>query len=261
MAPGRAGLNCKVCAGPAPFLESCDFNSHCERLTNPQLLAPGGIQVAYYRCSDCGFLFTPFMDGFSQADFIERVYNTDYRLVDPGFEEERPAALGAYLLAHFGDLPLSICDYGGGRGRTAQVINAAERKLRAATWDPFFDNAPMPSEKFDMVMSFEVFEHTPTPARTLAEMLALTDANRLVLLSTLCQPVDIATRRTGWWYCSPRNGHISMHTYESLDRLADAAGVGVTHLNPGTHLFHEVVPDWLLHFVTSHKAAPGGARP
>jgi 2-polyprenyl-6-hydroxyphenyl methylase/3-demethylubiquinone-9 3-methyltransferase len=258
MAHGPASLPCKVCGAVALYLESCDFNAHCERIASPQLLPLSGVQVPYYRCADCGFLFTPFMDGFSRQDFLERVYNQDYRLVDPGFEEERPAALAAYLLEHFGDLPISLCDYGGGRGRMAQLINAAGGRLRATTWDPFFNNAPMPAEKFGLVVSFEVFEHTPTPAQTLTQMLSMTDSNRLILLSTLCQPDQFEAYRTGWWYCSPRNGHISLHTYYSLDRLADDANVGVAHLNPGTHLFHDVIPEWLLGFVASHRAARGG---
>ena len=119
MTHGPASLPCKVCGAAAPFLDSCDFNAHCERAASPRLLPSSGVAVPYYRCPHCGFMFTPFMDGFSRQDFAERVYNPDYRLVDPDFEERRPAALAAYLLNHFGTLPLSICDYGGGSGRMA----------------------------------------------------------------------------------------------------------------------------------------------
>ena len=255
MARERDALPCKVCGTRAPYFDSCDFNAHCERRASPHLLPESGVAVPYYRCPDCGFLFTPFMDGFSPQEYAERVYNDDYRLVDPEFEEKRPAELAAWLLAHFGHLPLSICDYGGGRGRMAQMVNAAGAGMRATTWDPFFHDAAMPAAKFDMVVSWEVFEHTPAPARTLEELLSLTDRNRLVLMSTLCQPDDIGACRAGWWYCSPRNGHISLHTSASLDRLADDAGVGVTHLGPGRHLFHDVIPPWLLDFVASHQRA------
>ena len=242
----HGSLACKVCGGPAPFWGACDFSTHCMRPTEPHLLPLCGIEVRYHRCEQCGFLFTPFMDDFSQADFITRVYNAEYALTDPGFEEQRPADLAQRLLGHFGNLPIRICDYGGGRGRMAQIINAAQRRLRAVAWDPFFNTEPMPRESFDLVVSFEVFEHSPTPAKSLAGMLALTDANHLILLSTLCQPADIETQRMNWWYCAPRNGHISLHTNASLDHLADDAGIAVTHFGEGTHLFYDLLPDWMM---------------
>ena len=47
----------------------------------------------------------------------------------------------------------------------------------------------------------------------------------------------------------------------AIKMLAICNGVGVTHLNPGTHLFHDVIPDWLLTFVSSHVVGMDGARP
>jgi len=90
----------------------------------------------------------------------------------------------------------------------------------------------MPVKAFDLVVSFEVFEHSPAPAQTLKQMLELTHSNRLILLSTLCQPADIETRGMAWWYCTPRNGHISLHTNASLDHLADQADIALLSLTP-----------------------------
>ena len=245
LASARTVATCKVCGTLAPLWDTCDFNAHCRRPSEPDLVPPAGIAVAYHRCPACGFLFTPYMDAFTPDDFTNRVYNADYHLFDPGFEEERPAHMARCLLGEFGDLPLTICDYGGGRGRMSQFINTAGRKLRAETWDPFYNDQPMPQRTFDMVVSFEAFEHSPTPAHSLAQMLALTDSNRLIRMATLCQPADIETQRTAWWYCSPRNGHISLHTNASLDHLADQAGIAVAHFNAGSHLFYDVIPDWI----------------
>ena len=249
MSPAATDPACKVCGGPAPFFDACDLNSHCMRPESPDLLPASGISVAYHRCRNCGFLFTGFMDGFTADDFRTRIYNEEYARVDPGFEAARPRDNAAKLLGLFGDVPIRICDYGGGRGGTALAINAAGRRLRAETWDPFFGSGQAPPGPFDMVVSIEVFEHSPTPAATLGQMLALTDANRLVLMGTLCQPDDIALQKTGWWYCSPRNGHISLHTRDSLSRLADDAGVAVLHFNDSSHLFYDRLPAWIEGFV------------
>jgi len=131
---GQAPIPCKVCDTPAPHWDTCDFNTHCMRLSEPDLPPPAGIAVAYHRCPACGFLFTPYMDDFTPVDFSARVYNADYHLFDPGFEEERPA--------------------------------------------------------------------------------------------------DIETRGMAWWYCTPRNGHISLHTNASLDHLADQADIALLSLTP-----------------------------
>jgi len=48
-----------------------------------------------------------------------------------------------------------------------------------------------------------------------------------------------------WWYCAPRNGHISLHTNASLDHLADQADIAVGHFGTGTHLFYDRIPDWI----------------
>lgn len=244
MAP-RAPLSCKVCGAPAPFWGVSDFNTHCRLPEQPRLLPASGVEVPYHRCIDCGFAFTDFMDAFTGADFRERVYNQDYRLIDPDFEAERPAALARQLLELLGDVPVRVCDYGGGSGSLARHVNSAGRALRAVTWDPFFDAQPRPAGPFELVVSFETFEHAIDPSATLADMLSLTDGNRLVLMSTLCQPANIDTLRTDWWYCAPRNGHVSLHTRPSLDRLADDAGIGVVHLSDLMHLFHDVLPPWI----------------
>jgi 2-polyprenyl-6-hydroxyphenyl methylase/3-demethylubiquinone-9 3-methyltransferase len=234
-----------VCGRPASFWDACDFSAHCERRGAPDLLPPAGVTVPYHRCANCGFVFTPFMDDFTPDEFKSRVYNDDYCKVDPDFDSVRPREFAERLLGHLGDCAIRVCDYGGGRGLMARAINDAGRALSAVSWDPHYDADAAPAGPFHLVTSFEVFEHTPTPRATFDEMLALTDENRVILMSTLCQPDDIERQKTGWWYCSPRNGHISLHTLESLAWLADDAGLEVIHFDEGTHLFYGCVPEWL----------------
>lgn len=260
--PGAAvaATSCKVCGAAAPRWGTCDLNAHCGRFNVPGLLPPAGVEVTYHRCAECGFLFTRHMDGFSRDEFSRLIYNADYRLVDPEFEQERPADLADRLVRRFGNLPIHLCDYGGGSGRLAELVNAAGGRLRATSWDPFFSDGPKPTRRFDMVVSFEVFEHTPTPAETLADMLSLASDDRVVLVGTLCQPEQIHAAGMNWWYCAPRNGHISLHTRKSLQHLADEAGVGVIHLEDGAHLFHDMLPDWLQHSLLGPQSMPWTPR-
>lgn len=246
-----AAQPCKICDHLAPFWEACDFSTHCERLRSPDLIVePSGISVPYYRCGNCGFVFTPFMDAFSDDDFKTRVYNEDYIKFDPGFEGDRAAYQGKMLVDSFGAEPITLCDYGGGRGHLAAFINTTSARMRAVSWDPYFDLAERPLARFDMVISYEAFEHSTNPRASFEDMLSFCDDNRVLLMTTLCQPPDIEKIRTGWWYCAPRNGHISLHTRRSLQWLADEAGLGVMHLedgvtSDGVHLFYDRIPAWL----------------
>src|SRR5262249_39782462 len=81
-----ATIRCKVCGNAAAFFDVVDFNK-CAAFYP---FGPSGVVVSYYRCDDCGFLFTPVCDEWSHDDFTRLIYNDDYILLDPEYLSDRP---------------------------------------------------------------------------------------------------------------------------------------------------------------------------
>ena len=91
---------CKVCDCPAPFFDVVDFNKGASGYT----FGPSGINLPWHRCDNCGFLFTPFFDDWSQEYFARFIYNQDYTLMDPEYLSARPKRVAeevAKLLSGF----------------------------------------------------------------------------------------------------------------------------------------------------------------
>jgi 2-polyprenyl-6-hydroxyphenyl methylase/3-demethylubiquinone-9 3-methyltransferase len=146
----------------------------------------------------------------------------------------------------FSQMPaLRILDYGGGSGETARELKK-RGFTNVITYDPFaIGFAARPLGLFDLVVCFEVLEHTHQPKGTLDEILSHLQHPGLVLISTLLQPPNIAQLGLAWWYAAPRNGHVSLFTAKSLAILVNTAGFKVKSLNSGLHLLYRELPPWV----------------
>jgi hypothetical protein len=68
-----AAVPCKICRHPAPFFDVVDLN----KCAGFYAFGPAGVPVDYHRCDECGFLFTPFFDDWSEDDFRRFIYNLE----------------------------------------------------------------------------------------------------------------------------------------------------------------------------------------
>jgi hypothetical protein len=50
------------------------------------------------------------------------------------------------------------------------------------------------------------------------------------------QPADIAELRLGWWYARPRNGHIRLHSAQSLELCLSREGLRLKSLSDEMHV-------------------------
>jgi SAM-dependent methyltransferase len=241
---------CKCCGGEALLYDVADFNKNCELPRNPEVLPVIGVPVYYFRCKNCAFIFTPFFDLFTPEDFSQHIYNDQYILVDPDFMQARPAGNAAFITDLFGNFKdIGVLDYGGGNG-TLEVLLRQSGFTDVATYDPFSPvHAAEPLRQFDLIVSFEVFEHTTDPKKTLNEVLGFLKPGGLLMFSTLLQPANIDEIKTGWWYIGPRNGHVSIYSEQSLLRLSDEVGYQLGHFNQGMHLLCREVPFFAKHFL------------
>lgn len=228
---------CKVCGGEAPFFDVVDAAKSCGEPMG-RVLPRTGTEVVFSRCVGCGLMFTRWADAFTDEDFRREIYNERYVEVDPLYPSIRPRASAAMLGEVFSrawrlDAP-RVLDYGAGSGSLAARLGPG---VRTTSWDPFSLRHEAPPEGgFDLVFACEVLEHSTDPLGTLRGLGGFVRPGGLVLFSTTVQPPDIATRRAGWWYASPRNGHVTLFTREALRRGCDAAGLAYASLSDEWHL-------------------------
>lgn len=243
-----ADARCKICGGVARLFDVCDFATHCHRPpTGAETLT--GIAVYYYRCSACGFLFTPLTDGWSVQEFQAHIYNDDYyRIYDPGYADERPRANANMIARFFGAnrQNLSVLDYGGGDGALCRILSQEHGFADALSYDPISQpDQPLPARRFDLVSCFEVLEHVNDPLPVIRQLGALADG--MVLFSTLVQPADIETQRLRWWYAAPRNGHISLFSRPALAAAWRSTGMTLGSFNDNLHVAFRQPPAFATH--------------
>ncbi len=226
-----------------------DFQRNC-RIGQSTILPLAGVPVYYYRCPDCGFLFTHYFDGFSHADFARLVYNEEYIRIDPDYKEQRPAGNAQLVGSIFTrSKQIRVLDYGGGNGRTAQLLRD-QQFAHVDVYDPFVPQySQRPEGTYDLIISFEVVEHSPTPLETFREMVSFMGPESLLIFSTLLQPADILQQQMNWWYLAPRNGHVSFYTAACLRNIAESHGLIQGSFNDGMHALVRGRPPWAQHLL------------
>jgi len=242
---------CPVCYGTSALLDVVDFNKSCEEARGI-FLGLAGVPVYYSLCNNCGFCFAPEIAACKLEEFEENIYNDEYALVDPDYVKIRPEANAANLISTFGDVAHSIkhLDYGGGSGLLASILK--ESKWQSVSYDPFVDRNLNIDQlgKFDLITSFEVFEHVPDVQHLMADLRSLLSPNGIVLFSTLLSDGNIhPNQRISWWYASPRNGHISLFSKNSLAILARNYEFNFGSFSAGSHIFFTKVPSWASHII------------
>lgn len=228
---------CGLCGGAhPPLIGRKEFSrSGNDHFAGERQFADTGIHIPYHRCRDCGVVFTAALDGWAPQQFARHIYNDDYIFSDPPFDGERPARNAAIVAGiwHYEQDSRSVLDYGGGNGRLAAELRA--RGFDAMSHDAFYDPQPLPDRRFGLVCSFEVIEHVPhrDQAGWVAGFAAMMAPSAVGLLGTelVTEPADIEH-----WYFSPRNGHITVHTADSLQRLLVPHRLEAVTIANGLHL-------------------------
>lgn len=226
---------CKCCGAATVGFGAVDFSKSCEDTRRPPL-PPTGIAIEYRRCPACGFVFTVAFDDFTPDDFRAHVYNDGYADVDPDFALDRPRNNAQWLADTIfpSQKSLRMLDYGGGDGTLAGHLRAAGF-TNVETYDPFYGGG-RPGGRYEVITCFEVFEHTPTPFETAREIRSLLADPGLLIFSTLMQPSDLAETGLSWWYAAPRNGHVSLHSRESITALFRRLGLKWGSFNDVVHV-------------------------
>jgi SAM-dependent methyltransferase len=246
-----AASRCKICGGEASLLGVVDFNRSCEDWR--QVFFPlSGVPVYYRRCAECKFLFTDAFDGWSIEEFKTYIYNDEYKLIDPAYASERPRSNADAVARLWAAVKTEtrVLDYGGGNGIFCAALRGAGFPV-AVTFDPLVsEHATPPDGKFDLVTSFETFEHMPDPAAGIASILEFMAEPGMIFFTTSLQPDDIEKQRLNWWYAAPRNGHVSLFSKEALRRAWSRHGYKVATIANSLHFAFRTLPPLLAHVAT-----------
>lgn len=241
-----AAYTCPICAASAALLDVVDLNKSCEE-AHGRFLPLAGVPVYYVLCEACKFCFCPALYAWTFEDFATRIYNDDYLQVDPDYLEARPRNNAETLISLVGDGCIGIrhLDYGGGHGLLSDLLRDA--KWNSSSYDPFVDRGKDIASlgKFDLITAYEVFEHVPDVRKLIADLTSLLRDDGVILFSTLLSDGHIMPRqRLTWWYASPRNGHISLYSRDSLYLLAQQQEFNFGSFSPVYHAFWKTVPAW-----------------
>lgn len=231
---------CPICGSThLKFLGSKDFGVSGNDFFQDKPMFPRyGADVPYYECGACDFILTLAFENWTREDYAAHIYNDDYIHADPLFVSERPLRnaqlIQAMFYRDFGDI--DILDFGGGEGLMSRAL--MESGYKAESFDIFYGLSELPlGRQFDLVTSFEVIEHVPSHEQhawmqRVACLLKKTPEAR-VLLTT-----DLWSERSAFdrWFICPRNGHMSIHSAQSLNLLAARFGLAVTSVSSAIHL-------------------------
>jgi hypothetical protein len=240
-----AAIPCKICGGPAALRGVVDFHKSCEEVRGVRLPL-SGVAIYYRRCAACEFLFTDAFDDWSDEQFKKYIYNEAYRDIDPDYETVRPLSNAAHVVSLWGEYKEStrVLDYGGGNDAFCAALRAQGFPV-AVSYDPMVpERARLPEQKFELVTSFETFEHTPDPAGTIAKILECVAEPGLVMYTTLIQPEDFAKRGLNWWYVGPRNGHVSIFSKRALQIAWGRHGYKAVSLADNIHFAFRTLPKY-----------------
>jgi len=227
--PNRDEVVCPVCGAASVYLDALDFNKSCLDLDFVQ-----STLVPYYLCENCKFCFAPIFHEWSEEMFSKHIYNDQYLKFDPEYISIRPLRNAHRLLKIFKDTNKSTIahlDYGGGNGVLSKTFQ--KHGWNSKNFDPMIDKK-MPENvlhrTFNLITMFEVLEHVSQVYQLFQDLCGLLRDDGIILLTTALSDTTVVAHNTPltWWYASPRNGHVSLFSKESLEYLSAQYGLSVT---------------------------------
>ncbi len=221
--------NCKIC------------NTNSNFIFNKTLL--GKYKINYYKCDVCKFIQT------ESPYWLQEAYNSAITTLDIGLPYrnwECALHVSRVLKLNF-RTNKKFLDYGGGYGLFVRLMR--DRGFDFYRQDIYCDNIfanffdisdIQVNTGFELVTSFEVFEHLENPLLEIEKMLA---AGNALFFSTATQPSILRQKIKkenieNWWYILPEIGqHIALYDQETLVYIAKKFNVFFYTDGASLHLF------------------------
>jgi hypothetical protein len=217
-------MNCKICG------------SESEKLFKAQVL--NKYMVIYYQCLHCGFIQT------ENPYWLTESYENSIASVDTGIVT-RNLVYGSIvdkIIRYSFNKKGKFLDYGGGYGLFVRLMRDKGfdfywyDKYSENLFSKCFSSSELANDSyFELITSFEVFEHLTQPMEEISKILA---SGKSLLFSTELLPQLAIKTVDDWWYFSPDTGqHIAFYSEKSLSCLALKLGCNFYTNGSNLHLF------------------------
>ena len=223
-------VKCKICAAAAEFVFRKTVLHNYD--------------VAYYQCTQCGFLQT------EDPYWLDEAYNSAITSLDIGLLSRNVSLRNRLAFIIEKHYPKAKClDYAGGYGTFTRLMRDWGFDFHHI--DPYCENifaknftVTETDAPFALITAFELFEHMADPRTELAKILTYGSD---IVLTTEFQPQD-GSALADWWYIVPETGqHVSFYTLKSLTHLAGQFGLNIYSDGRSVHvLTRKNLPDKIL---------------
>lgn len=196
-----------------------------------------GRQVAYFECSNCGYVQT------EEPTWLDEAYASTMNMSDTGIMARNLSNVSLVLatLATMGCRKSQVVDYAGGYGFLVRLLR--DIGIGALWADPYSDNLVARGFEYQaearpaaMVTAFEAFEHFVSPIDEMEKMLGIAP-NILLTTNVIATP---APQPNDWWYYGLDHGqHIGFYRIQTLQYLADKFGLQLLSDGISTHFFSQ----------------------
>ena len=197
----------------------------------------------FWECSECAFIFTD----VSYHEMVE-TYRMGYHSIDDGAPEKGWAKSLEFLIPAFSHLPgrkLKIMDFGCGESHVPDRLRQVGHKVVAVDIVPPLRPDPdrltgdvleldLPTNTFDLIYSYQAFEHISEPKKVLNRLFHLINDNGMILIHTDMETPERKNGKfTDWWYVLPPD-HCSFYSHRTFEKMTSGMGHRLIYKDPKT---------------------------
>ena len=193
--------------------------------------------ILYYQCSHCGFIQT------EEAYWLPEAYGNVIADTDVGYVTRNISlsCVTSSIIKNAFNKKGCFIDYGGGYGLFVRLMR--DKGFDFYRQDLYcenifakhFDIKDIPrNSRFELLTSFEVFEHLNDPIAELKTMFGLSGS---IMFSTELHQEKPLKSVEDWWYFAPHMGqHIALYSLKSLQVIAETFNCRLYSNNRNLHL-------------------------
>jgi hypothetical protein len=190
--------------------------------------------VKYYYCDYCGFLQT------EEPYWLKEAHSDPISIIDTGImarnidSSKITAVILFFLFNKYG----KFLDFAGGYGFLTRLMRDIGFDFY---WhDPYSPNlvargfeSKGNSLKYELITSFETFEHFAEPVKEIESMIQFSDN---ILFSTELLPSTLPKPEAWWYYALESGQHISIYSYKTLRYIAQKYNMNISSNERNIHI-------------------------